>query len=88
MPRDEFERLERRWRERPLFSDRPKRRPVWILAGIAATLILLLGILVLAPPSANQLLDGFVNVRAEPPNDQDPTTTQTQLGIPLFSDRR
>ena len=88
MARDEFERLERRWRERPLFSERPKRKPVWILVGLAASVVLLLGIAAVAPPNADQLLDDFVNVRAEPPQSQDAETTQSRLGIPLFSDRR
>jgi hypothetical protein len=88
VPKDEFERLERRWREQPLFSERPKHRPFWILIGFVVTLALLLGIAVIGPPSADQFLDDFLNVRAEAPEEQEIKTTQSRLGIPLSSSSR
>jgi hypothetical protein len=43
MPRDEFERLERRWREQPLFLPRRRRLPRWssvlLVAALAAALL-------------------------------------------------
>jgi hypothetical protein len=38
MPRDEFERLERRWREQPLFLPRRRRLPRWPLVLLVAVL--------------------------------------------------
>jgi hypothetical protein len=42
MPRDEFERLERRWREQPLFLPRRRRLPWWPLALFLAVLVVAL----------------------------------------------
>jgi hypothetical protein len=39
MPRDEFDRLERRWRKRPLFLPRRQRVPRWPLALLVAVLV-------------------------------------------------
>jgi hypothetical protein len=43
MPRDEFERLERRWREQPLFLPRRRRLPRWPLVLLAVLAAVLLG---------------------------------------------
>ncbi|MEA3276645.1 MAG: hypothetical protein U9Q81_15395 [Pseudomonadota bacterium] len=70
MPKDEFERLERRWRKRPLFPRRRSRGPLWLLAGLAITISLLLGLAAIERPSAEQLFHRLMNVGVDAPANQ------------------
>ena len=60
MPKDDFKRLERRWRERPLFLERPSRRPFWmVMFALLLAAGLLVGIATVGPPGGDSLLPGF-----------------------------
>jgi hypothetical protein len=59
VPKDEFERLERRWRERPLFLEEPRRSPVWTLALLLLCLGVFLGFAAVGPSGLDRLVARF-----------------------------
>jgi hypothetical protein len=82
MPKDEFERLERRWRERPLFHEPPRRLPVRLLVAVVLAIAVLLGLSAVGLPDADRLLDGLTVVHPEPPAEQTAQTTATRVALP------
>jgi hypothetical protein len=70
MPRDDFARLERRWRARPLFLPRRKRLPWWAL--VTTVLVVLVAALtssLLGPKPMELLVEslgGAVSAKADP----------------------
>jgi hypothetical protein len=69
MPRDDFARLERRWRERPLFLPRRRRLPWWALGAVLVALAATLTLSLLGPRPVERLVDslgGAVNANAGP----------------------
>jgi hypothetical protein len=42
VPKDEFEQLERRWRERPLFREEPRRGPIRLISTLLVALAVFL----------------------------------------------
>jgi hypothetical protein len=84
MPRDEFERLERRWRERPLFLERPSRRPLWALVLLMAAVgLLLLGFAAVGPPGPNTVIDRFTGLPAQTPSEQTASAAHERAKVPL-----
>jgi len=57
MPKDDFERLERRWRKRPLFLKRRSHKPVWVLVMLLLAVGLLLGFAAIDPTSPDGLFE-------------------------------
>lgn len=82
MPRDEFERLERRWRERPLFLERPSDKPRWLLVAVLLALGLLLGMAAIEPSAPGRLLDRFTGTPGDAPGDQAARANPAGLRIP------
>jgi hypothetical protein len=82
MPRDDFERLERRWRERPLFLDRPSRKPLWLLLALLAAVGLLLGVVAVDPPSAQRVVEGLTTSPPDSPSEKTAQTTPAPHGAP------
>jgi hypothetical protein len=69
MPRDDFARLERRWRERPLFLPRRRRLPWWALGAVFLVLAVTLTSSLLGRKPMHLLVDslgGAVNANADP----------------------
>jgi hypothetical protein len=76
VPKDEFERLERQWRERPLFLERPRRAPVWAFAVLLVGIAVFLAYAALGPVDLGRLAErvmGRSEAIAESP--QDPALT-------------
>jgi len=88
MPKDDFERLERRWRERPLFLERPSRRPLWVLFALLLAMGMLLGFAAIDPPGPNTLFDRLTNAPAKAPAEQTAHATPTRHRIPLTAGGR
>jgi hypothetical protein len=53
--------------------------------GLAAAVVLTLGIAVIAPQTGDEILDRFVDVRAGLAGDDNDRPSQAQIGIPLSS---
>lgn len=81
MPRDEFERLERRWRERPLFLQEPPRSRLWILAVLILAAGIVLGLAASADPTTRQLIGQLMEAESEPPAPQSSQLTPTHLDL-------
>jgi hypothetical protein len=65
MPKDEFERLERRWRERPLFLDPPRRGPRWLLLLLLLLVGAFLGLAAIGPGPAERFIGELAGLRME-----------------------
>lgn len=71
MPKDDFARLERRWRERPLFGPPRRRRPRLKLAAVLIAVLTLAGLVVVQGPAAVERIARLVDAPApalEPPD--------------------
>jgi len=88
MPKDDFERLERRWRERPLFLERPSRKPFWVLLVLLLAVGLLLGFAAIDPPSPDAIFDRLTKTPAETPPEQTAHVPPNRLRIPLATSGR
>jgi len=96
MPRDDFARLERRWRERPLFLARRRRLPRWPWRVVLLALAGALSFSLLAPDqrealtaAAWALLDGGAGPGG-PADAQRPTASATAArgrSLPDAADR-
>jgi len=82
MPRDDFERLERRWRKRSLFHDPPRRRPLRLLAAALAAVVALLAANAIGVPDTRRLLDVLTVFRTEVPDQQPVQTTAARIALP------
>jgi hypothetical protein len=84
MPRDEFERLERRWRERPLFLEPPPRRPLSLAVALLVAVIVFLGVTAVGLPAAEGLLASLLAPGPEAAAEKTAQTTYTQVRLPTF----
>jgi hypothetical protein len=82
MPKDEFEHLERRWRERPLFHEPPRRLPVRLLVAVFLTIAVFLGLSATGLRGAGRLLDGLTAFHPEAPAEQTVHTAATRVALP------
>lgn len=82
MPKDDFERLERRWRNRPLFLERRSRTPVWVFLMLLLAVGLLLGFAAIDPPGSDGLIERLTKGRAEPLPEQTAHAVPPRLPIP------
>jgi hypothetical protein len=55
VPKDEFEQLERRWRERPLFIEERRRGPIWLMSTLLVALAVLLVFALIDLPHIHQI---------------------------------
>jgi hypothetical protein len=85
MPRDEFERLERRWREQPLFLDRPSRKPLWLLFALLVAVGSLLGAAAVDPPSVKRLVRDLTTSPPGSPSEKTAQTAPRSNGAPPIS---
>jgi len=84
MPKDDFERLERRWRARPLFLERRSRKPLWVFVMLLLAVGLLLGFASIDPPSPNALFDRLTKGTAATPSEQIAYAVSSRFRIPLI----
>ncbi len=84
MPKDEFELLERRWRERPLFLERRSRgAPMWVLVLLALGVTLLLGMAAIEPDSRERLVERVMSIPGEMAVDDASDDPAVRLGMPI-----
>lgn len=81
MPKDEFETLERRWRERPLFLQTPRRRPLRLVLYLTLAIATFLVLAAVGVPSTERLLERFATFSPYPPADH--TAQAGSPGVPL-----
>jgi hypothetical protein len=82
MPKDEFESLERRWRERPLFLNPPKRRPVRLVIVTMVVIAVVLWLSATGLPEAERLLEPFVDHQPDPPAGQTAQAASSSVALP------
>ena len=82
MPKDEFESLERRWRERPLFLEPPKHRPLRLVIGVMLFIAVFLLLSAIGLPGAQRLLERFVTFHPVPPAEQTAQADSTGVSLP------
>lgn len=85
MPKDEFERLERRWRERPLFLEQPRRKPFRVFAVLALTVGVFLAFAAIGPPATDRPFGRLTSARGDTAGAQAAQTIPVQLKTTVSS---